>query len=161
MDETFPRSTGPEAWHRGVRELVEAGARAMEAYRAAEVVVGDHRLQAALQQLRAGHERHVEELRSILAEVGAEEVARDGGDASDPLGTALTRGVGGAAVLDAIRRMELELREAYAYHASRATAEPIRAVLQRHGREQEAHVEWLHESAVLCGPHGDVSHAAD
>lgn len=149
MDRTYPRSMGPPDWHHDVRELLEAGWRAAVAYRAAEAMVGDHRLQAALQQLRLDHERHVEELASILAEVGVEVRAYDGGAGSDALSELIAGGrVGGEDVLAAMRRMEVELRDAYARCAEAAYVEPIRAVLHRHRREEEAHAEWLHESPL-------------
>src|SRR5690606_8453947 len=140
-----------------LEELVQTGRRAAAEYLAAERVVTDHRIQEALAQLRQDHERHVRELSLILREVGGSPVGWDGARAAGPVADAVSRGVdGGPELVDAIRRAEAELHETYALHVSRRYAEPLRTVLVRLRREEEAHVEWLKTSDWWGGGRGDA-----
>lgn len=147
MDD-FPQLLGSPELQMALAELLEAGRRSVAAYRAAEEVVVDHRVQAALVRLRLDHERHARELASLLVEMGGELRESDGAEAVGPVGEALERGeVTGAGLLEAVERAEAGLREAYERHVARGYVEPIRAVLSRHRREEEAHGEWLQDSA--------------
>ncbi|HEX7119269.1 MAG TPA: DUF2383 domain-containing protein [Longimicrobiales bacterium] len=143
----FEHMKGSRAALGALEELVRVGRRSVSAYRAAERRVADHRLQAALAQLRRDHQRHVRELSSILEEVGGAVVAWDGAGAEGPLFEAWSAGAAGPdRVLAALKRAESELCAEYARHVERAYAEPLRAVLVRHLREEEAHQAWLEES---------------
>lgn len=143
----FEHMKGSEPARGALEELVRIGRRSVAVYRAAERRVEDHRVQAALAQLRRDHQRHVRELSSIVAEIGGAVVAWDGAAASGPLLDALRGGAPASeAMLDALKRTESSLRAAYAAHVARGLAEPLRAVLSRHLRVEEAHRAWLEES---------------
>lgn len=144
----YPELAGAEL-RKALEELLDVGFRSIAAYRAAEGVVQDHRVQAALSRLRRDHERHLEELSSLLRELGGEVPGGGVGEDAGPVEEALRRGdVTGTAVLDAVRRAEAELHAAYEKSVERGVAEPIRAALSRHRREEEAHLEWLQEGPL-------------
>lgn len=138
-------------------ELVRVGHRSIVAYRAAERMTTDHRVQTALAQLRRDHRRHVHELREILAVVGAKVVAPDGGEAPevvaevrgvrDPVAEVGVRDdVSITEAVESLMRAEAELRDTYARHVGRSYPEPLRSALTRHMLEEEAHLRWLQES---------------
>jgi rubrerythrin len=147
MSNDQPTPPGSAEFVRALEELVRASRRSIASYQAAERVVRDHRVQAALAQLRRDHERHERELTTSLAEVGGDVAAWDGGEVAGPVIEALGRDdPSGRALLAAVERVEAELRAAYERCVERGYAEPIRAMLSRHRREEEAHEEWLRES---------------
>lgn len=143
----FEHLKGSEVALGALEELVRAGRRSVAVYRAVERRVGDHRVRAALVQLRRDHRRHVRELSSILAQVGGSVVAWQGAATAGPLYDALRDG-GSApdAILEALKRAESELRATYERHVERSFVEPLRAALVRHLREEEAHLAWLEQS---------------
>lgn len=126
--------------------LLREGRRSVATYRAAERRAADHRVQAALAQLRRDHQRHVRELAAILAEIGGRVVAWDGAAAEGPVLDAARWGGDAAALLEALRRAERELCAEYARQVEREYPEPLHAALLRHLREEEAHAEWLEAS---------------
>lgn len=132
---------------RALAELVRLGRRAAESYRAAEGVVDDHRVQAALIQLRLDHERHVEELDEALGELGGTVGAAGGEEEGNAVEAVVRRGAtSGVEVFSAMLASEDSLLRAYERHVGRGLTEPVRAMLARHRRENEAHLEWLEES---------------
>lgn len=172
----------PVASRRALARLLERVRRTVLAYREAEQVVQDHRVQAAIFRLRLDHERHAAELGELLGSMPA--VANDGaaehatadppqldthpatGDSdpslnSDGVGAvheAVQRGeASGAALLAALRRAERVLHAAYAEQAEVAHPEAVRVVLARHRRVEEAHVDWVHDSPIWpAGPVPDT-----
>ncbi len=143
----FEHLKGSEAALRALEELVRAGRRSVAVYRAIERRVGDHRVRAALVQLRRDHRRHVRELSSILAEVGEPVVAWHGAATTGPLYDALREEPASPeALVEALKRAETELRSVYERHVERSFVEPLRAALLRHLREEEAHMAWLERS---------------
>ena len=134
---------------RALADLVRLGRRAAEAYRAAEEVVDDHRVQAALIQLRLDHERHADELEEALGELGGEAPNAQGEAEEDEnaVEAVVRRGAtGGVEVFSAMLASEDSLMRAYERYVGRGFTEPVRAMLARHHREEEAHLEWLEES---------------
>ncbi|HLU24689.1 MAG TPA: hypothetical protein VKZ58_03220 [Longimicrobiales bacterium] len=162
----------PAASRRALAELLERVRRTVLAYREAERVVQDHRVQAAIYRLRLDHERHAAEMAELLGSmeavqggvgelaasdasvtaIGAPEPAT--GPAPDPDGAQavhelLARGeASGAALLSALRRVERVLHAAYAGQAEIPHPEAVRVVLARHRRVEEAHVDWVHDSPI-------------
>jgi hypothetical protein len=140
----FEHLKGSEAALSALEELVRAGRRSVAVYRAAERRIGDHRVRAALVQLRRDHRRHVQELSSILAEIGRPVVAWHGVSTTGPLFDALREAPSTPeTIVDALKQAESELRAVYARHVERNFVEPLRAALVRHLREEEAHLAWL------------------
>lgn len=172
---------------RALADLLEVGWQSIVAYRAAADVVRHPRIEAALNRLRLDHERHVQELEAVLAQRRHHpEVERARAGPSNDQGAGDTKedaranendveagtriaelsgvwqevrcAVGDQAVLDALRRAERTMESAYAAHTRRGHIEPVGAMLRRHWREEEAHVNWLHESTLWRGidAHEDV-----
>lgn len=135
---------GSEEVRRALSELIRVGLRAVAAYRAVERRAVDHRVQAALVQLRRDHRRHIGELRAILNAVGGAVVARDGGDVD--FGAWGLETMAMSSIMEGVKRVEAELRDVYSWHVARGYPEPLHAALSRHLREEEAHLRWLHES---------------
>lgn len=156
---------------RALADLLEIGWQSIVAYRAAADVVTHPRVEAALHRLRLDHERHVEELEAVLAEpghtLGSERATARSGDGEDAgkrcaeeveTGSRIVEldgvweevrcATGDLAVLDAVRHAEKEMESAYAAHTRRGHIEPVGAMLRRHRREEEAHVNWLYESTL-------------
>lgn len=153
--------SGSEEVSEALRELLAVGRRSIAAYRQAEAAALDHRLQAAIACLRRDHERHMEELASVLGEPARAPSLPDGAAEADPVTAAIrAENATGGTLLEAVRRAEAELHDRYRSHLAESFTEPIRTMLMRHRREEEAHVNWLEESRWWSGP-SDAPDAPD
>ncbi|HWV56229.1 MAG TPA: hypothetical protein VNZ57_02045 [Longimicrobiales bacterium] len=161
MSGTSWHSNGPGSLVSGLEDLLIAAQRSVAAYRLAERVVDDHRVQAALARLRLDHERHVEELNELRDEAlgdavivtGVVDVENPDPAVLGPVAAAVLQGnVNGATVLEAIRTAEADMHRLYDDHVNRNYMEPVRAALARHRREEEAHLAFLNESGLWQPP---------
>lgn len=143
----FEHLQGSEDVRSALEELIDALRRTVAAYTLLERRVSDHRIQAAVAQLRQDHERHARELEAVLSEVGGEVVAWDGAEPTAPV-LAVVEGERESPrrIVGALLTAEGELRGRYDHHERAGYPEPLHAALKRHLREEVAHIEWLSES---------------
>lgn len=128
-----------------LEHLVALDYDAIEAYQAALEHVDDDSLRGALEDFKRDHERHIAELRPVVAGMGGE--APDSRDFQGMLNkgkVTLAELAGDAAVLKAVHSSAEKAHEAYAHAAGQPELpDEVHEILARSREDEHRHREWL------------------
>ncbi len=128
-----------------LNELIELDYDTIEAYRAAVERVVETRDRGRINAFLDDHQRHVEELRSLVRQLGGDPPS------SGDLKQMLAKGkvvicalFGDRLVLEAMKSNEAEASDLHAQATTRADLpEQVRSILQRHLADERRHHDWI------------------
>ncbi|HSN98067.1 MAG TPA: DUF2383 domain-containing protein [Candidatus Nanopelagicales bacterium] len=128
-----------------LNELIELDYDAIEAYQAAVGRVLESRDRGRIAAFLEEHRRHVQELSSLVRQLGGEPPG--GGDLKQILArgkVAIGALFGDRLVLEAMKMNEAESKALHEHIAARAdVGEPVKEVLLRHLADERRHHDWI------------------